>query len=455
MKIKSIVFFLILSSLLLTSAISAVPAAAAPPAAPALAGIPTSAYVSGVVGRGQSMPLSCESRSAADLANFWGINVSENEVFNTLPKSDNPDKGFVGDVYGTWGQIPPNPYGVHAKPIAQTLQSFGLPAEWHRNLSFADLKAEIAAGRPAIVWVIGGVWSGTPIEYTSNDGHSTIVAAYEHSMIMIGYDENYVYLINAGDGRTQTHTIGHFKDSWAVLGNMAVTANLPDTDPPTQPNEGNIETYVVKAGDYLTKLAKEWGIDWRELAYINDIVWPYTIHPGQIIKTGKKANTPTTEPLPTSQPEPTQAPAVTPAPTEEPTAAPTAEPTEEPASKKTYTVQSGDHLMQIARNLQLNWQAIATLNNLSWPYTLHPGQVLKLPGKDAGPPPAPLEGNEQPTNNQQPATETPSGETYTVQRGDYLVALARQWGIDWRTLAALNQIDWPYIIYPGQVLKVP
>ncbi|MEW2492145.1 LysM peptidoglycan-binding domain-containing protein [Streptomyces nodosus] len=50
-------------------------------------------------------------------------------------------------------------------------------------------------------------------------------------------------------------------------------------------------------------------------------------------------------------------------------------------ARTSYTVQSGDHLIAIARTLNVpgGWQAIASANNLSSPYTIYPGQVLKLP----------------------------------------------------------------------------
>ena len=59
---------------------------------------------------------------------------------NNLPVSDNPEKGFVGSVFGTWGQTPPNPYGVHAQPIAKLLREYGLDAQAQMGLSVKDLK---------------------------------------------------------------------------------------------------------------------------------------------------------------------------------------------------------------------------------------------------------------------------------------------------------------------------
>lgn len=166
------------------------------------------------------MPLSCESRSAVDWARFFGRNISEYTFFNGLPQSDNPDKGFVGSVYGSWGQVPPAPYGVHAKPIAKRLRSFGLKAKAVRGMTLAELKAEIAAGRPVIVWVTGHVEYGTPIPYTSSSGHKTTVAKFEHTVIVTGYTEKKIYILDGGQRYYRYNKV--FVRSWRVLGKMAV-----------------------------------------------------------------------------------------------------------------------------------------------------------------------------------------------------------------------------------------
>jgi LysM repeat protein len=169
-----------------------------------------------------------------------------------------------------------------------------------------------------------------------------------------------------------------------------------------------------------------------------------------VLKTGAGSDDQAPTPKPKKTPKPTKKPTKTPKPTPKPTKKPKS------SNKSTYTVQRGDHLMKIARKLQLNWRAIAELNNLTSPYTLYPGQKLKLPGTDAGPPPAPLpeESSSKPKKKKE-NTPKPSGKTYTVKKGDWLYALAREWGINWKTLASLNGITYPYIIHPGQVLKLP
>ena len=187
------------------------------------ANLPLKAEIKNITGEKQSLPLDCESRSAVDWANYFGTSINEIDFFNRLPKSDNPDIGFVGDVYGEWGLIPPNDYGVHAKPVAELLRNYGLSAYSRRPLTWEQLKAEIASSRPVIVWVIGSAsMNEKPIYYISSDNHRTIVAHYEHTVIVVGYTETTVIILD-GDTRL-VRTQNQFLSSWSALDNMAITA---------------------------------------------------------------------------------------------------------------------------------------------------------------------------------------------------------------------------------------
>jgi parallel beta-helix repeat protein len=50
------------------------------------------------------------------------------------------------------------------------------------------------------------------------------------------------------------------------------------------------------------------------------------------------------------------------------------------ASAQTYTVVSGDTLSGIGTTFGVDWHLIASLNGINAPYTIYPGQVLRLPG---------------------------------------------------------------------------
>jgi uncharacterized protein YvpB len=196
-----------------------------PAAVPLDGDLPEVFFIKDISGRGQAYSLSCESRSATDLARFWGIEFDEIAFFESLPTSDNPEKGFVGNVHGVWGQIPPKPYGVHARPVAAALRRFGLNARAQYGMTLEELKFEIASGRPVVVWVVGHVWEGKPIIYTAEDGSQVTVARYEHTMLAYGYDKAGIYLIDAGSGMKRNYGYKKFMASWDVLGNIAVSAS--------------------------------------------------------------------------------------------------------------------------------------------------------------------------------------------------------------------------------------
>lgn len=377
----------------------------APSYAPITQAAPSQAYVSGFVGRAQQYSLSCESRSAVDWASYWGISISEGEFLNNLPRSDNPNEGFVGNVNDPWGFIPPASYGVHAEPVARLLRAYGLDAHAYEGLSWQDLQVEIAAGRPVIVWVIGSIWAGTPRSYTTQDGQTVRVANNQHTMTLIGYDENSVQLVDALTGHTVVHSIQNFLTSWAVLGNMAVAgAGAPRPEPSSQELAAP-QLYTVQAGDTLNRIAARLGLSWLDLAAWNAITYPYAVFPGQQLRLA------------------------------------TADVPRPPAaSGDTYTVQRGDHLLKIARALELDWQELAALNELSAPYLIFPGQVLRLPASQA---PA-------------PAADAPAEvpEFYTASRTESLFALAHYYGLDWIELAVRNNIGFPYMLMSGQTIRL-
>ena len=182
--------------------------------------IPSSASVPNIYGTNQALPLNCESSSAVDWAGYYGTYINDVTFHNELPLTDNPDTGFVGNVYGVWGQIPPNPYGVHADPIAANLRNHGLPAVAVHHLSYQDLQRQIAKGNPVIVWVIGHVWAGTPVQYTDSQGRTTTVARYEHTVMVVGYGPTSVTILDGNT--TYQRSLDAFFGSWGVLNNMAV-----------------------------------------------------------------------------------------------------------------------------------------------------------------------------------------------------------------------------------------
>jgi len=351
-----------------------------------------SANISGVRGHAQGYSLSCESRSAADLAAFWGISVSEIEFLDALPRADNPDDGFVGNPNDAWGNIPPHGYGVHAGPVADTLQEYGLEAEAHNELSWDDLREEIDAGHPVIVWVIGQMWGGTPVEYEAPDGSSANVAAFEHTMILTGYSSDTVQVVDAYSGQYQTYMLRTFLKSWSVLGNMAVFASRDSSNIDGSTNSGSsAESYTVQIGDYLVALADRFNTTWQELAQLNSVGFPYTIFPGQVLQLpGVEKQEAEAQPEPVIEPRPSE-----PLPVikvvnfqvrlpmvqrnhTSMSASPKVIASVLPGSPETVTVRNISTLASFSKSIGIDWRVLVELNGLRPPYLVHPEQVLKL-----------------------------------------------------------------------------
>ena len=182
--------------------------------------VPDSFYLYGFVGHTQAYSIGCETSVAVDLAKYYDVYLTEYEFQTSLPHSDNPDKGFVGSVYGLRGQIPPVAYGVHAAPVADLLNQYGVPVEGGKGYTLDQIKAALSQSKPVIVWVIGHMEYSDPVQYTDKEGDTSIVAPYEHVVVLTGYNETTVRYNN--NGHYADVDIDTFLTSWGVLGNMAL-----------------------------------------------------------------------------------------------------------------------------------------------------------------------------------------------------------------------------------------
>jgi len=158
--------------------------------------------------------------------------------------------------------------------------------------------------------------------------------------------------------------------------------------------------YIVVSGDSLYSIAQKFGITVKDLIETNNLGNNTNLTIGQelIIPDKNEENLP---------------------PTQEETI-------------NTYTVQSGDSLYSIARRFNTTVDTLKSLNNLT-SNILSIGKVLLLP-----------------TEIEEPVTNN----TYTVQSGDSLYSIARQFDTTVNELKSLNNLT-ENILSIGQILKIP
>ena len=108
---------------------------------------------------------------------------------------------------------------------------------------------------------------------------------------------------------------------------------------------------------------------------------------------------------------------------------------------RTHQVRSGETLSGIAARYGTSASRLASLNGLSKRNLIRAGQRLKLPGSTVA-----AAGDARPARS--------ASKTYVVRRGDNLASIAKRTGVTQRQLMAINSIDNPDRIFPGQRLRL-
>ena len=116
--------------------------------------------------------------------------------------------------------------------------------------------------------------------------------------------------------------------------------------------ESKIVWYTVQNDDSLYKIGYSTGCDWKEIAQLNNISYPYSINVGQVIAID----------ITKRQTYNTDIDTVTP----------------KARNIVWYTVQPGDTLVSIAKHTGTPWECIATINNIAYPYNIYSGQVIAI-----------------------------------------------------------------------------
>jgi N-acetylmuramoyl-L-alanine amidase len=134
------------------------------------------------------------------------------------------------------------------------------------------------------------------------------------------------------------------------------------------------------------------------------------------------------------------------------------------AGGATYTVQSGDYLVGIAKKLGVPLQSLLDANGMTATSLITPGMKLKVPSATSSSSTTTKAGGTATTaaggssTSAAPTTTTTlpgAGGTYTVQPNDYWAGIAQKLGVNVDDLVAFNDATVNTVIHPGDKLKVP
>ena len=138
-----------------------------------------------------------------------------------------------------------------------------------------------------------------------------------------------------------------------------------------------------------------------------------------------------------------------------------------PIDGNRYRVGDGDALSKIAAQYDVRMSTLAAANNIQAPYVLYPGEVLRIPVdaplpnkrpeivQAALPPVTSTTTEPSAWTRQAEPTRDADGKRYVVKPGESLALIAYRHGLTLGEMVAVNGIEPPYQIEPGQVLVIP
>lgn len=107
-----------------------------------------------------------------------------------------------------------------------------------------------------------------------------------------------------------------------------------------------------------------------------------------------------------------------------------------------YEAQKGDTLFSLSQKFQVGWEDLVSLNSLKEPFTLDPGQELKIPASAK--------------TKQQQFYDNLKKKIYVVEAGDSFVGIAQKLNVSVTDLLRANpNLQTPDVIKPGDTLKLP
>lgn len=179
----------------------------------------------------QKYQFSCETAALATVLNYYGVNVTEDQIISKMPFDKtkhqeniwgDPDQGFVGDINGKSGDVS---YGIHWNPMKKVASNW-MKAEVLKAGKVEDLVDQLNNKRPVIIWVYTG--EKKPLKWKTPKGKTISALLEEHTVVVSGYKESKntlsgFYIVDPAKNKSSRFVaLGEFKKYWEGFGNKGL-----------------------------------------------------------------------------------------------------------------------------------------------------------------------------------------------------------------------------------------
>ncbi|MDD6478576.1 MAG: C39 family peptidase [Oscillospiraceae bacterium] len=179
------------------------------------------------------LPTGCESAAAVTVMRYYGADITAAEFARNLLESSrdfysiegvlhgpNPNEVFAGDPFSE------NAYGCFAEPIVKAVNKsdFGLRAVKITHKTLAELcKEYIDKDKPLLIWATMSMKpSKNGKEWVLPSGESFTWISGEHTLVLVGYDDEYYFFKDSQSGSTVGYEKAIAEKRFLELGSQAV-----------------------------------------------------------------------------------------------------------------------------------------------------------------------------------------------------------------------------------------
>jgi uncharacterized protein YvpB len=160
----------------------------------------TSAFLTGVplINQNPELPNGCEITAVTMMLQYAGANVNKMQLAYEMPRSSNPNYGYIGDPWNSTGIT------IFPNALMSLVEKYAGSAKDLTGQNFDAIKYQIDIGHPVVTW-------------------NTLHGFPYHALTVIGYDSNYVYYNDCYTNLTSQMDINSFIANWNTQNRRAIS----------------------------------------------------------------------------------------------------------------------------------------------------------------------------------------------------------------------------------------
>lgn len=158
------------------------------------------AWISGVplIGQNPELPNGCEITAVTMMLQYAGAKVDKMEMAREMPRSSNPNYGYIGQPWDSTGIT------IFPPALMNLVEKYAGTAKNLTGQTFDAIKYQIDIGHPVVTW-------------------NTLYGFPYHALTVTGYDKNYVYYNDCWTDQTLQMGLDQFIQNWNTQNRRAIS----------------------------------------------------------------------------------------------------------------------------------------------------------------------------------------------------------------------------------------